>query len=1223
MKKILSIISLIIAFSVSVSAFADFEYGHKVKNSALDLPVDEASVMKNGAIIYEAEKMTLGSDVSVIEDDTASGGAAVTVTESGMISEASQLSSPSISFTYTADETNRYYFWAKIRTLNEKTNSSIHYSLDNSTYSTLWGIAQPGNVWQWRLLGCANIKAGQNVLSFKRRIRGLSIDKILITSNTQYSSEGNCDPENFSADSSLDTSQIYPIPEIKPISGHPRIILSRDYLPAFKENIKSEELAKMYDACLSLADEELDCDMQGTKNDSTLLKKIKARAIAYVAGSRDESHGRQTVEYMKKYMSTCYYSPTVGDITRNIGDCMFTGALVYDWCYDLLTASDKEFFIRQFKTLSAAKEIGYPPTKMINISGHSGEQEIFQDLLSAGIAVYDEDPEIYNLAAGRLFSKMADSRTYFNNTGAHPVTIEYSFWRHANEAVADLIYYRMGFGHIFGDNMYLPSIKNIYMRLGMGKWVKQGDSFEYAINTNFNYDTYDYQDMAIIGGLYKNPYIKHQAMRDTAIKNNSFDFWTLVCAEPGITAKSEEDLPLTYKSTYPLTSIVARTGWKPGIDSPAAVAYMEAREKIISDHMHMQLGGFSLYYKGNLAVESGTYKGSSGAYGSEHDINYNKRTIAGNCVTVYDPDEKFYYSASSYNNDGYFMKKGKPVANDGGQVFRVNVAEFDEFLNMQDFARTDGFYVGPNEQTPEFSYVKTNLSDAYSDKVKSYDRYMVFMNLDNEDYPAAMVVFDKVESSNKSFKKKWLLHSIEEPAVEGNTTVIARTENGFNGKLVNKTLLPDNNNFTIEKVGGEGKEFMVDGYNYESKPNTGTVNEAGSWRIELSPSKENTKDSFLNAMYVTDYDRNLPELPVYKAETSDMTGAVIRDRQIMFAKDGDRISAKSAVALQDNGFSDVKCMIADVREGLWKVTEHGTDNSIFIKVKDDEHTLYFCGTAGKTYIIEPVSSGEETIFAYPEMQHEVYGEFEIYDGVRFVYDKYGTKLIDGVPYIPLNAILGKYGIDVKYNGNNTVTASNTASTDILTFDSASVIKNGEETVKKHKVLNINNMTYICPLDFPEFVTASYNAAARVLKITIPDYSQFTSLDTAKAVVPVAATSSGDDGNSVDGTIDYNLTSRWSCEGDNAWAKYDLGDIYDLDYTQIYWKSGNVRKEYFDILISDDDVNYKTVFSGESSGTTDGFEQFGINASARYVKILCHGNSISKWNSIGEIFIMKK
>ena len=36
-----------------------------------------------------------------------------------------------------------------------------------------------------------------------------------------------------------------------------------------------------------------------------------------------------------------------------------------------------------------------------------------------------------------------------------------------------------------------------------------------------------------------------------------------------------------------------------------------------------------------------------------------------------------------------------------------------------------------------------------------------------------------------------------------------------------------------------------------------------------------------------------------------------------------------------------------------------------------------------------------------------------------------------------------------------------------------------------------------------------------------------------------------------------------------------------------------------------------------------YAEFDINAPARFVKIVCHGNSISKWNSIGEIFIMRK
>ena len=91
----------------------------------------------------------------------------------------------------------------------------------------------------------------------------------------------------------------------------------------------------------------------------------------------------------------------------------------------------------------------------------------------------------------------------------------------------------------------------------------------------------------------------------------------------------------------------------------------------------------------------------------------------------------------------------------------------------------------------------------------------------DQDYPAAFVVFDKVTSTNKEFKKKWLLHSVEEPEVNGTTTVISRTKEGYNGKLVNKTMLPSS--FTIDKVGGAGYESYVDGVNYLCLLYTSTV----------------------------------------------------------------------------------------------------------------------------------------------------------------------------------------------------------------------------------------------------------------------------------------------------------------------------------------------------------------------------------------------------------------
>ena len=42
-------------------------------------------------------------------------------------------------------------------------------------------------------------------------------------------------------------------------------------------------------------------------------------------------------------------------------------------------------------------------------------------------------------------------------------------------------------------------------------------------------------------------------------------------------------------------------------------------------------------------------------------------------------------------------------------------------------------------------------------------------------------------------------------------TTVLRTDDGFNGKMVNHTLLPKNGNRVIDKVGGPGKEPLPDG----------------------------------------------------------------------------------------------------------------------------------------------------------------------------------------------------------------------------------------------------------------------------------------------------------------------------------------------------------------------------------------------------------------------------
>lgn len=116
---------------------------------------------------------------------------------------------------------------------------------------------------------------------------------------------------------------------------------------------------------------------------------------------------------------------------------------------------------------------------------------------------------------------------------------------------------------------------------------------------------------------------------------------------------------------------------------------------------------------------------------------------------------------------------------------------------------------------------------------------------------------------------------------------------------------------------------------------------------------------------------------------------------------------------------------------------------------------------------------------------------------------------------------------------------------------------------------------------------------------------------------VSATASADDGNVPANTIDNSLATRWSAEGEQ-WIRYDLGQTSRVGAVTIAWYNGGTRKAFFDIQISEDGVNWNTVYSGQSSGKTADPELYPIgDRTARYVRILGHGNSSNHFNSITE------
>jgi heparin/heparan-sulfate lyase len=186
---------------------------------------------------------------------------------------------------------------------------------------------------------------------------------------------------------------------------------------------------------------------------------------------------------------------------------------------------------------------------------------------------------------------------------------------------------------------------------------------------------------------------------------------------------------------------------------------------------------------------------------------------------------------------------------------------------------------------------------------------------------------------------------MEEPAIEGNSTLVSLSERSWTGRLRNTTLLPEPANTEIVKVGGPGKEYWVFGENFPNEPRRGPAEdfELGSWRIEISPRKPVETDLLLNVMQMSEAGRE-KMLPVSRIDSDQVVGARLADRVVLFGKSGERTDRP--VAFSVKGAGTLKYLVTDLAEGTWQVRRDGRVVQPAVTVSADSGTTYFEGPAG-------------------------------------------------------------------------------------------------------------------------------------------------------------------------------------------------------------------------------------------------------------------------------------
>ena len=135
-----------------------------------------------------------------------------------------------------------------------------------------------------------------------------------------------------------------------------------------------------------------------------------------------------------------------------------------------------------------------------------------------------------------------------------------------------------------------------------------------------------------------------------------------------------------------------------------------------------------------------------------------------------------------------------------------------------------------------------------------------------------------------------------------------------------------------------------------------------------------------------------------------------------------------------------------------------------------------------------------------------------------------------------------------------------------------------------------------------------------------DYIKLTKASSSTGCDEMTVTASRDDGNVPANTLDGNLNTRWSAQGNGQWIQYDFGCTKTIDTVKIAFYRGNTRTTTFDIQGSQDGTTFSSIKTGlTSSGTTLGLETFDIpTASVKSVRMVGYGNSNNSWNSLTEV-----
>lgn len=634
----------------------------------------------------------------------------------------------------------------------------------------------------------------------------------------------------------------YHKPWLTPKSGsHPRLMVRKSRLNELRANVEKEKDSNAYHFYQQLLGLRLTC-IGGTPEKGTFdlheYLSVEARAFrALLSGKKEDAE--DAIQILFFLLENSSFAAGIMK-ARYSGHLIFISAQVYDWCYDYLSEEQKQFIIEKCEWFAAEYfEMGYPPVKQGAVTGHGGEAQLLRDLLAFSIAVYDERPDIYTFCAGRIFDEFVPNNEYMLGCGYHHDGPAYGSYRYTCLLWSALLFYTMSGKKAYSQTVDRVADSFLYCTRPDGESIRIGDEFnekkaEYSRNAPFAVPMF--LAAAYTGNArYWEEYEKSEKYTEYLLPSQrGDDYYRHGSFGEGLFS------PVVYLMWRHLTPIKPAEPLLPYryFGSPVGLTIFNDGERVVlmkigelcaspyGSHDHMDTGCFQVYYKGALATDSGLYDN----YCSQHRYCYAVRTSAHNCLTVFDPQKPVW--------DGWKEEKWGPFCYDGGVRFVGGVRNMSQWMQCNRMAT-----VLSHTESDELCELVGDLTEAYADRCERVIRKMRFEP--EAGMHGILTVEDEIITKSAEFITGFHLHMQEEPEIKDNTVIIRHK----GGKLICHVEEPED--FKIEVVGGEGKEYLIDGIDFATERGNGFT-EGGWGQVLISSKNQTTHTKFKIRMEIGD-----------------------------------------------------------------------------------------------------------------------------------------------------------------------------------------------------------------------------------------------------------------------------------------------------------------------------------------------------------------------------------